>query len=214
MSIHRLGSGVLAVVVTVLLLVQGTITAAADNQPIEVTEIRTNETHNPLGIEDTKPALSWKLDAGQKGSTQSAYEIRVATTLEGLETGEDLVWETGKVSSSQSIQVPYEGEDLRSCTRYYWQVRVWDEEDNHSSWSSPGWWEMALLSNEDWQGAQWITPEAEAMTYEDFEIESDFRLWGTAGGVVFRAEDHGNMNMWQVSKEWEPPRLRQHIWRN
>src|SRR5438876_5637495 len=93
---------------------------------------------------------SWKLASEQRGVAQSAYQIRVTDTS-------DVLWETGKVLSHQSIHVPYGGSDLRSGQRCTWRVRVWDGNDQPSAWSEAAWWEMGLLHPIDWH-AHWIEP--------------------------------------------------------
>jgi len=105
---------------------------------------------NPLGIDVVQPRLSWKLASEQRGVAQSAYQIRVTDTS-------DVLWETGKVLSHQSIHVPYGGSDLRSGQRCTWRVRVWDGNDQPSAWSEAAWWEMGLLHPIDWH-AHWIEP--------------------------------------------------------
>ena len=45
---------------------------------------------------------------------------------------------------------------LRSGTRYYWHVRVWDRA-RASDWSTTSWWETGLLDRSDWI-ARWIRP--------------------------------------------------------
>ncbi len=85
---------------------------------------------------------------------QQAYEIRVSG--DALMKG-DKIWETGKVISSQSVNIPYSGKELQSGKKYYWQVRVWDNLGKPSQWSEVAWWQMALLQTTDWK-AKWIEP--------------------------------------------------------
>ena len=66
------------------------------------------------------------------------------------------VWDSGRVDSDQSVNVPYGGPAVESRRRYYWQVRVWDAQGQASSYSQASWWEMGLLSPDDWK-AKWIT---------------------------------------------------------
>ncbi|MCS7055718.1 MAG: glycoside hydrolase family 78 protein, partial [Thermoflexales bacterium] len=101
------------------------------------------------------PRLSWKLsaEADARNVRQSAYQIVVAADPGGER---DVIWDTGKVQSGQSVHVRYAGPPLRSGQRCYWRVRVWDQDDRPSEWSAPAWWEMGLLDAADWQ-AQWIT---------------------------------------------------------
>jgi alpha-L-rhamnosidase len=115
-----------------------------------VQDLRCEYQDNPLGIDVAQPRLSWKLVSEQRGVTQSAYQIQVTDTS-------DVLWETGKVLSHQSIHVPYDGSVLRSGQRCTWHVRVWDGNDQPSAWSEPAWWEMGLLHPSDWQ-ADWIEP--------------------------------------------------------
>ena len=116
---------------------------------------------NPLGLGVRRPRLSWKLNATGRAVKQSAYQVRVATTPEGLDAGPAL-WDTGKITSDQSVHVPYDGPELSSRQRVYWEVRVWDTDDQPSEWSTaggaPAFWEMGLLEPNDWQ-AEWITPD-------------------------------------------------------
>ncbi len=112
---------------------------------------------NPIGIDAARPRLSWKIVSDQRGTMQSAYQIRCAGSAEALQSGSDLLWDTGKVESGQSLHVRYGGLALRARQRVYWQVRVWDGRDHVSAWSQPAFWELGLLAPADWQ-AQWIEP--------------------------------------------------------
>jgi alpha-L-rhamnosidase len=110
----------------------------------------------PLGIGTPQPRLSWQLTDTRRSALQTAYEIRIASSTEKLSAGQADVWDTGKVESGESASVAYAGPALASRKRYYWQVRVWDQEGMPTAYSEPRWWEMGLLSKEDWT-AQWIT---------------------------------------------------------
>ncbi len=110
----------------------------------------------PLGIGVTQPRLSWHVNDSRRGAVQTAYEIRVASSAEKLAQDQADVWNSGKVESNQSVNVAYGGPAVTSRRRYYWQVRVWDGNGKPSAYSAPTWWEMGLLSSDDWK-AQWIT---------------------------------------------------------
>ncbi len=114
---------------------------------------------NPIGIEVSKPRLSWQIQSNRENVTQRAYEIRVAESPTSLRKGKKLLWTTKKVLSNQSIQLAYGGPDLTSMQRVYWQVRVWTQ-DRPSDWSEVAFWEMGLLEEEAWK-ASWITKEGE-----------------------------------------------------
>ena len=110
---------------------------------------------DPVGIDVAKPRLSWQLTTTENGVMQTAYEIRVAESASKLSSGK-LIWSTGKVNNSQSVNIVYNGPVLSSSERVYWQVRVWDSKDKATAWSAPAFWEMGILSPSEWKGS-WIT---------------------------------------------------------
>ncbi len=118
-----------------------------------VKHLRCEYLENPLGIDVLKPRLSWQLISDQRGAVQSAYQIQVFS-----EKG--LLWDTGKILSGQSNQIPYAGPDLRSGQRCDWKVRAWDEQGQPSDWSDQAAWEMGLLDPAQWS-ADWIEPRWE-----------------------------------------------------
>jgi len=101
------------------------------------------------------PRLAWinQADAGDRGQLQTAYQIRVAGSPNGL-TRPDL-WDSGKIESEQSTRVAYQGKTLKSRQACWWQVRVWGKQGTASPWSAPSFWRMGLLHKSDWK-AEWI----------------------------------------------------------
>jgi alpha-L-rhamnosidase len=110
---------------------------------------------NPLGIDVLKPRLSWQLVSSRNDVMQSAYEIRVAD-FPGKLNSDKLIWSTGKVNTTQSVNVVYNGPALSSMQRVYWQVRVWDSKNKATAWSKPASWEMGILNPSEWK-AFWIS---------------------------------------------------------
>jgi len=110
---------------------------------------------NPLGIDTLQPRLSWVLASKQRAQMQTAYQVLVATSEALLKSDSGDLWDTGKVPSDQTVQVVYAGKALSSNQHCYWKVRVWDKDGKASTYSQPAYWEMGLLSPQDWQ-AQWI----------------------------------------------------------
>ncbi len=120
------------------------------------TELRCEYQPTALGTDVLVPRFSWKLQDERRGARQTAYRILVATDEARLRNDSADVWDSGVVESDQSVHVPYRGPALESRTRYFWKVRVWDQEGKASPWSDVAWWETGLLHPDDWQ-AKWIS---------------------------------------------------------
>ncbi|MGY1495133.1 alpha-L-rhamnosidase [Streptomyces sp. QTS52] len=109
---------------------------------------------HPLGLDAQRPRLSWPLASDKPGVSQSAYRIRVATSASRLSHPD--VWDSGKITSGESVLVPYAGPQLEPRTRYFWSVRVWDAAGGASGWSAPAWWETGLMDAAQWS-ARWVS---------------------------------------------------------
>ena len=136
------------------------------------------EAHAFIDIQN--PRLSW-INRNVKqvsGAAQSAYQIRVALCSDDFSNP---VWDSGKVLSEESAFIEYEGAPLQSRTTYYWQVKVWDEQGNESSWSSPASWHVGLLSADEWKG-RWIGAPWQGV--ESYDTMS------SSGETQYRIEDN------------------------
>ncbi len=148
------------------------------------TRLQSEGMTEPLGIDITHPRLSWQLQDSRRGARQTAYEVRVAASAEALSQDHADVWDSGKVGSDQSVNVPYGGPSPESRRRYYWQVRVWDAQGQPSPYSAATWWEMGLLSSQDWK-ARWITRD---MPLERGDYESAPKwIWADNGNALTNA---------------------------
>ena len=129
--------------------------AFSDPSPVHLTELTTEQMTHPVGIGVAQPRLSWKLQSDRAGEVQTAYEIRAASSPDKLDQPD--LWTSGKITSDQSVLVRWNGKPLDSRAIAFWQVRVWDKNDNVSNWSDPASFELGLLhSADEWKG-QWIT---------------------------------------------------------
>jgi alpha-L-rhamnosidase len=133
---------------------------AAHASPVR---LRCEWVRNPLGIDVASPHLSWQSESSEHNWGQSGYEIVVSKSSDP--TRGALVWDSGKVSSPESVGIVYRGPRLEPRTRYYWSVRVWDTKGQSSQSTENAWWETGLLS-EDWK-AKWIA-------WRNPEQDSDF----------------------------------------
>lgn len=110
---------------------------------------------SPSVVDVLHPRLSWIniVDNKEHGQAQTAWQIRVASSLDGINNPD--LWDSRKVTSDQSIRVEYNGNVLQSRQECWWQVRVWDKNGEVSDWSAPSFWRMGLLDSSDWK-AEWI----------------------------------------------------------
>ncbi|MEU9661734.1 family 78 glycoside hydrolase catalytic domain [Streptomyces chartreusis] len=119
---------------------------------LRVTRTTVEHAENVLGTDVAHPRLAWELASSGHGARQTAYRIQVRAGAAGW--ARSLVWDSGKVTSANSVGVAYGGPELKPRTRYTWRVKVWDGRGNESAWSAPRWWETTL-SPQEW-GASWI----------------------------------------------------------
>jgi len=123
--------------------------------PAAPTGLRCEYLPNPMGMDVQKPRFSWVLHHTERAQMQTAYQILVAGSADGLGRDAGDVWDSGKVDSSHSTQVVYAGKPLSSGKTYYWKVRYWDAAGNVSPYSGNAQFEMGLLARDEWKG-QWI----------------------------------------------------------
>lgn len=184
---------------------------SAQNTDLSVVALHTEHALNPIGIDETLPRFGWQLRSGRRGVTQSAYHLRLASSEADLSTRP--LWDTGRRESDASAYVVYEGPPLASRTRYYWQVRVWDDGGDASGWSAPVYFEMGLLSAEDWQ-ATWIEPDLREdyarsnpapMMRRGFSAAGDVasaRLYVTARGLYEVELNGSRVGDWLFTPGW------------
>lgn len=131
-------------------------------QKIGAEHLRCEYKENPMGLDMTHPRFSWRIaaDTLKKNILQTAYQIQVVALNPDFKNTSQLVWDSQKVSSNQCLYIQYEGKTLAAKTRYYWRVKVWDNQKRESNWSKPAFWETGLMDSSAWS-AQWIVPTLE-----------------------------------------------------
>lgn len=145
---------------------------------------------NPLGLDEVQPRFSWKLESDAQDTRQAAYRVTVSNG--------EIMWDTGRVESEQSILIDYLGETFAPRTAYTWEVTVWDNHGEAATASAA--FETGLLSGGAFEGrAKWIThglPAEETAspvftrTFTVFKPVVKAHLYATALGV-YEAEVNG-----------------------
>jgi len=82
-----------------------------------------------------QPLFGWIVRDSAPNIMQSAYQILVASSVDVLARDEGDLWDSGKVNSQESINVPYNGAPLASNASYCWKVRTWNGDAEASPYS-------------------------------------------------------------------------------
>lgn len=157
---------------------------------------------NTLGIDDTRPRISWRFNGISRDSEQDAYEIELRSVDPKSRQPQDA--KTYMVKSSQAYLVPWPcDEPLSSRERYEVRVRAYlSGEAEPTSWSDVEFVEAGLLNRQDWSGTQLISAPwsdnqdkslPEDLFRKQFSINGGIqsaRLYITSHGV-YEAEING-----------------------
>ena len=136
--------------IKILLLTIAISSCNNSSKDFVITDLRTEYMCNPIGVDSDSPRFSWKLDKGN----QSSYQIVVGIDSIAVSNGEGKVWNSDKVESDD-ILVDYAGNDLEGITKYYWTVKVWNENNIESNFADIASFETGM-KDIAWQ-AKWIT---------------------------------------------------------
>ncbi len=159
-------SATLIVTISFMLLRPFMVLADDKASSLKPLGLRCEYLQNPIGIDEVHPRLSWRVESGQRGQSQSAFQIIVAATAEELAGESGSRWDSGKVQSDQTLHVPYAGSALKTGQCCYWKVRTWDQDDQASAWSEPASWTMGLLNESDWT-ASYISYKDTSPVFKD-----------------------------------------------
>ncbi|MBR9999878.1 MAG: family 78 glycoside hydrolase catalytic domain [Cyclobacteriaceae bacterium] len=133
-------------------------------------ELSVDYQRHAVGIDSSEPRFCWKFFSDSRNKFQTAYRILVSADPALLAINEADAWDSGRMEDKGSLNVEYGGSPLKSFTKYYWKLMVWDEKGEPSGWSDPGEFETSILFQDEWE-ALWIgdgreVPEAAEDFYE------------------------------------------------
>ncbi|WP_329007468.1 glycoside hydrolase family 78 protein [Micromonospora rifamycinica] len=148
---------------------------------VRVGRVRFGHLRTALGIGDRAPRLSWRTESAPDGWRQAGYEVEVDGT-------------THRVTSPDSVGVPWPAPELRSRDRRTVRVRATGVDGLVSSWSAPATVEAGLLEPADWTARLVTPPDGPApLVRRCFTLDAPVasaRLYVTAHGL-YRAEING-----------------------
>jgi len=131
-------------VLPILLAISIPASAAAAEPAVMIVNLKTDDLTEPIG-KGFAPRFSWQMKSDIAGQYQTAYRVTVYR-------GGEEIWSTGRVVSGISVGIPYTGPALSACTKYTWEVQVWDKGEAVSSASAS--FETGLAN---WNNSQWIS---------------------------------------------------------
>lgn len=174
------------------------------NIGIRIENLRVEYIKTPLGIDVESPRFSWQMKSPyhKRGLKQTAYQLVVTD-----ENGQT-VWDSGKIDSEQSLNIKYQGRQLLATTRYNWELKVWDNENE--KYTAASWFETGLMNPDPnlsaWSGAKWIGGGDEDMILYShylpvFKIKYSLQLdeisESTCAGFIYGANDNRLMDKYK-----------------
>ena len=130
------------------------LAAASAGAVLVPVNLRCDYVVNPAGVDSPNPRLFWNFDTTANDQKQSAFQVLVASSARLLAHDQGDIWDSGKVTSDETIQIPCPGDRLKSSEQVFWKVRAWDAYGKISAWSRPATWTMGVLDPAGWQAAQ------------------------------------------------------------
>ena len=105
------------------------------------------------------PCFGWNFSSDEHNVRQVSYRIVVATSEENARKGIGDLWDSQTITSSQMLNIPYEGVPLHSRDIAFWKVYATlsygDEEKTITIETDVKSFEISLLKEEDWS-AMWL----------------------------------------------------------
>ena len=127
--------------------------SSIEAQPTTITQLEVDKLINPVGLDTKNPDFSWIIKSEDFNVNQTHYQLFVAT--DKVFSNKSLVWDSGKVTSSESLYVKYQGKPLEYATKYYWTVKVWTNQSSRPKQSKISSWTTGLMDNNHWN-SDWI----------------------------------------------------------
>jgi hypothetical protein len=123
------------------------------------------------------PHLGWTMVASAPGQRQSAYRIIASSRSELLGQDQGDLWDSGRVASPASLDIPYHGSPLPPGGSWLWKVRTWDGAGAASAWSTAQRVTMAASPPAEWPRQALVTiaqPPQSLVRAADGTVFADF----------------------------------------
>ena len=118
-----------------------------------ITHLQTEHLHNPIGIDNPNPRLTWRMDDTRHGATQQTFQIIVGTDSTDVTNGQGNSWNSG-IQQGREATTRYMGRQLAPFTTYWWRVEVTNDQGTRLT-SPVARFETGMMSQDRWRGC-WI----------------------------------------------------------
>ncbi|HEY0808239.1 MAG TPA: family 78 glycoside hydrolase catalytic domain, partial [Pseudonocardiaceae bacterium] len=175
--------GVFAAVLIATALVPANAAADAvhrhDGSALAPSALRADGQASNVLVGEARPTFSWTVHDSGRAQAQTAYEVRVSDQ-------HSQVWDSGRVASSNSVDVTYAGPALAGNRTYTWSVRTWNSQGAQSPWSASARLDTGLLTPADWT-SWWLQVDDGSLVRGTFDVTKPVaraRLYFAAQGLV------------------------------
>jgi alpha-L-rhamnosidase len=140
---------------TLILIASLCFSLAQAQTKISVTNLQCEMLNNPEGIDVVQPRLSWQIKSDVNDVKQMAYQIMVASTVENLNANKADLWDSGRVTSDESVNIIYNGKKLGDRQNAFWKVTVFTNKGEIKSTENAH-FSIGILTYADWKSTRWI----------------------------------------------------------
>ncbi|PWG78642.1 alpha-L-rhamnosidase [Pararcticibacter amylolyticus] len=137
--------------IPVFLMFSDAAFAAGEPSPVD---LQCEHLVRPLGIDASKPRLSWRIEDSQGTAVQAACQVIVGTDSVEVTKGIGNMWNSGKLMTGNQM-ISYSGKVLNRFSSYFWRVELWDGQGKKLS-SAVSSFETGMMGNGGWRG-NWIS---------------------------------------------------------
>lgn len=131
------------------------------SKSVKIQNLRCEYLSEPVGIDVQAPRFTWEYQS-PAAFQPVAYSILIASELKTLGKENGDVWTSDKMEGTGNSMIYRGAAKLKSHTKYYWKVQVWDERGKRHE-SEPASFETAKMSLADWS-ADWISDNGDKDT--------------------------------------------------
>jgi alpha-L-rhamnosidase len=86
-----------------------------------------------VNVNNLLPRYSWIVP--EEAVFQNGYQILVASAKSDIENNTGSVWDSGRISGGESLNIEHAGNPLKPNSKYFWKVRIWDQDNRLSEYS-------------------------------------------------------------------------------